>query len=328
MTQAQDRIASFNYLEASKQSSLYRNGQVSLRRDPDGNDSEISGLDLTEVALSVRDSRALPNRPTIDRQGFELLHAPLADPDFDFFDAEKIARKHYLEVGEVVAKAVGASYAVAFDHNVRWAVGKEQKRRLQGGQEVQAPIKLAHGDYTLTSGPERLQQLAKPPSGNDTLRGILAEGASILDPQHVEEAVRGDRRFAIINLWRNIAAEPVQSHPLAVCDAESVDPKDLVVFELHYQDRIGENYFIKYSDQHRWHYYPEMTRDEPLLIKQWDSAGAVAQSKGQVGDGDRDDAISTFSIHSAFEDPQTPDDAPARCSIEVRCVVMYDAHVG
>ena len=51
-------------------------------------------------------------------------------------------------------------------------------------------------------------------------------------------------------------------------------PDDLVVFEIHYADRIGENYFAKHADAHRWYFYPALTRDEALLIKQWDSAEA------------------------------------------------------
>ena len=103
--------------------------------------------------------------------------------------------------------------------------------------------------------------------------------------------------------------------------------EDLVVFELHYPNRIGENYFAKYAPRHEMYYYPEMTRDEALLIKQWDSAGPLARSSGRVGDGaaddDDDQAPCTFSFHSAFVDHDTPPDAPDRWSIEVRCMVIY-----
>ncbi|MEO1228735.1 MAG: CmcJ/NvfI family oxidoreductase [Myxococcota bacterium] len=324
MNTPRQRIARFNYLAAEVQSSLFRNGQVGLTRNPDGSDSDLHGLDLVEVELTVQDARVEPEAPMLDQRGFELLEQPLERPDFDFMDADAIARAHYPEVEAVVRDAVGASYAVAFDHNLRWAGGKKEKLRLDRGQEVQAPIQLTHGDYTLTSAPERLRQLSKPPSGNDTLRDILEDGRSALDPAHAAQAIRGERRFAIVNLWRNIAPEPVQSHPLGVCDAESVDPSDLVVFEIKYQDRIGENYFIKHAEGHRWYFYPHMTRDEPLLIKQWDSAGALARSQGEAGDGRLEGASSTFSIHSAFEDPETPAGAPDRRSLEVRCVVMWD----
>jgi len=145
----------------------------------------------------------------------------------------------------------------------------------------------------------------------------------LLDPAEVEQAIGEHGRFAIINVWRNIAEEPVATHALALCDAQTVTPADLSVFELHYADRVGENYFSKQALGHEWYYYPAMTRDEALLIKQWDSAGPLAQSKGQRPDRDDPQAPCTFSFHSSFEEASPPPNAPARWSIEVRCVVMY-----
>lgn len=175
----------------------------------------------------------------------------------------------------------------------------------------------------MTSAPQRLRDLANPPSANDTLHSILDEGQTLLEPKMVERALDAHGRFAIINLWRNIAKEPVATHPLALCDAQSVFPQDLVVFEIHYQDRVGENYFAKHSPRHQWYYYPELTRDEALLIKQWDSAGEMARSHGSRADADGDQSSCTFSFHSAFADPTTRTDAPERWSIEVRCVALY-----
>ncbi len=48
-----------------------------------------------------------------------------------------------------------------------------------------------------------------------------------------------------------------------------------------------------------------------------------AQSKGQKPDSTDPHAPCTFSFHTSFDDASTPPDAPARWSIEVRCVVMY-----
>ena len=111
---------------------------------------------------------------------------------------------------------------------------------------------------------------------------------------------------------------------MALCDATSVHPEHLVVFEIHYHDRIGENYFAKHADGHQWYFYPALTRDEALLIKQWDSVGELARSNGAKADAARPEAPCTFSFHSAFEDPTTAPDAPDRWSIEVRCVALYD----
>lgn len=318
------RTGSFNYLRSSVQSSLYRNGRVLTRRDRDGSDAAWEGVDLEARPMPVRDARGpeAAKRPALARNGFEMLARPLGNPDLDFLDHEHVVRRYYPQCAEIVREATGASFAAAFDHNVRSAAGKTGRRRIRGGQQVQGPARVVHGDYTLTSAPQRLRDLARPATGNDTLRTVLAEGDSLLDPAEVDHALTAGR-FAIINVWRNIAHEPVAAHPLALCDAESVRPEDLVVFEIHYQDRIGENYFAKPADGHRWCFYPRLTRDEVLLITQWDSAGALARSDGARGDGGGGDGPCTFSFHSAFDDPATPPDAPDRWSIEVRCAVLF-----
>jgi hypothetical protein len=59
------------------------------------------------------------------------------------------------------------------------------------------------------------------------------------------------------------------------------------------------------------------------MIKQWDSAGTLAQTDGALSDDSDSSAPCTFSFHSAFEDPASPPDAPDRWSIEVRCMVIY-----
>ena len=187
---------------------------------------------------------------------------------------------------------------------------------------MQPPIHLVHGDYTLTSAPQRLRDLGKAPTLNDTYRIALAEGEALLDEAEVEHALEAGR-FTIINLWRNIGQEPAATHPLALCDATSVHPDDLAVFEIHYVDRVGENYFAKRADGHRWYFYPALTPDETLPIKQWDSAGGLAPSKGMNADAASPDMPCTFSFHTAFEDPSTAPNAPERWSIGVRCIALY-----
>ena len=319
------RIGSFSYLTAAVGHSLYRNGKVLTRRDRDGSDAGWDGVDLESRPMPVHDARRLEaaERRTLARNGFEVLARPLASPSFDFFDHDQVVLAYYPHCAEIVREASGASFVAAFDHNIRSAAGKQSKRRIEGGQQVQGPAHVVHGDYTLTSAPQRLRDLAKPAGANDTLRTLLADGESLLDMAVVERALAAGR-FAIINLWRNIAPEPVATHPLALCDAASVRPEHLVVFEIHYGDRIGENYFAKHSDEHQWYFYPALTGDEALLIKQWDSVGELARSNGANADAVSPDGPCTFSFHSAFEDPTTPPDAPERWSMEVRCVALYD----
>lgn len=320
-----DRMGRFSYLIDSVEHSLYRNGKVLTRRDKDGSDDQWLGVDLERLEVPVHDARAMTGseRRTLLANGFEMLTQPMANPDIDFLDHDQVVRGYYPQCAEIVKAASGASVVASFDHNIRSATGKKSKQRIEGGQQVQPPAHVVHGDYTLTSAPDRLRYLAKPPGSNDTYASELAEGETLLDADQVERAIDSGR-FAIINLWRNIAQEPVATHPLAFCDAATVHPDDLVVFEIHYGDRIGENYFAKHSDDHRWYFYPELSRDEAVLIKQWDSAGPLARTKGADADMAKPGDPCTFSFHSAFKDPMTPPDAPDRWSIEVRCAVLYD----
>lgn len=318
-------IGSFNYLENAVASSLYRNGKVLTRRDPDGSDGGTQGVDLEKRSMTVLNAREMApgHERTAAANGFELLQRPLDNDALDFFDHQQVVTDYYPQCAAIVAGATGAK-AYAFDHNVRSATGKKSQRRIEGGQQVQGPAHVVHGDYTLYSAPQRLRDLARPPGGNDTLASILAPDTALLTQAAVEGCLAPGGRFAIINVWRNITDEPVATHPIALCDGQSVNPEDLVVFEIHYQDRIGENYFAKHADAHDWYYYPGMTRDEALLIKQWDSAGNLARTDGAAADRADQGAPCTFSFHSAFEDPATPPDAPDRWSIEVRCIVVYD----
>lgn len=318
------QMRSFNYLAASTEPSLYRNGRVLTRRDRDGSDSGTQGLVIERVSVPVFDARHSDSTCTLQRNGFEQRARPLRDPKLDFLRHEPVVQHYYPECAELVREATGAAHVFPFDHNVRSAVGKGRRTRIEGGQEVQPPAQIVHGDYTLTSAPQRLRDLASPPGANDTLREFLPAGASLIPPLRVEGALSGGARFAIINVWRNIADTPVAVYPLAMCDAQTVDPSDLVVFEIHYGDRVGENYFARSAARHRWYFYPALTRDEVVLIKQWDSAGPLARSKGERSDASNADTPCTFSFHSAFVDPEAPADAPDRWSIEVRCMVIYE----
>lgn len=320
-----ERTGELTYLAASTQGSLLRNGKVFTRRDNSGSDNKWVGVDFDKRRMPVSDARSFngSQRHTLDPNGFELLDRPLANLDVDFMNNDSVVRSYYPHCADIIQKACGARHVVAFDHNVRSVLGSQNKRRIEGGQQVQPPLHMVHGDYTMTSAPQRLRDLTRPPTNNDTYTTTLSDGETLLDEADVEAALESGR-FAIINLWRNIAAEPVVTQPLALCDAALVSPQDLVVFEIHYEDRIGENYYAKHSDDHKWFFFPEMTRDEALLIKQWDSHGELAVSEGVRADSARPDGASTFSFHSAFADPSTAEDAADRWSIEVRCMALFD----
>jgi hypothetical protein len=98
--------------------------------------------------------------------------------------------------------------------------------------------------------------------------------------------------------------------PLAMCDAASVAPGDLVASDLIYPDRRGETYQVRFNTAQRWYWLPQMMTDEALLLKCYDS----------VRDG-----RARFSPHTAFVDPTAPADATPRQSIEIRALLFSAA---
>ena len=114
-------------------------------------------------------------------------------------------------------------------------------------------------------------------------------------------------RYAEINVWRPIRG-PLLRSPLALCDAQTLSQENLLGSDLRYPDRTGETYAVTYNPDQRWYYFPKMETDEVVLIRCFDSARSGA---------------ARFSAHGAFDDPQTPEGAPPRESIECRLLVFF-----
>lgn len=292
-------------------------GKVKTHRDGSGTDGAYIGCDFVRRDVPVTNGRGM--NFTLDENAFAFVTDPI--DHIEYFNEEEILHKYYPKCCDLVKRMTGASKVVAFDHNLRSKRLSDASKTINGGNAVQGPAFVVHNDYTVTSAPRRLRQLAAPTKFNDTLRPLLGE-KSLLNPDELDSLMK--KRWAIVNVWRNIKSTPVQSMPLGLCDSNTVATDDIIVFEIHYADRIGENYFAGGSPNHKWYYFPEATRDEAILIKQWDSFGEQF-AENSVPDSQRVPA--TFSFHSAFQDPASPADADDRESLEVRTIVFFDSPV-
>jgi hypothetical protein len=228
----------------------------------------------------IHDARDAAGFLDLNRNGFELWHAPSSVRDF--LDEEQVEGRYVPELVELALRATGADTAHVFDTLLRRREPGRPPMTLGGRRGLLAgPAGRVHVDYTEASGARRY--------------GKVLQGRP--EP----------RRFAIVNVWRSIGSAPVLDTPLAVCDARSVRPEDLVATELRYPDRTGEISLVRYRPEHRWSYVSEMRRDEVLLFKQYDSDRGVAR----------------FVPHAAFDHPAVPADAPPRQSIEARVLVTF-----
>ena len=230
-------------------------------------------------SVLIRNAR-LEEEPSLDRQGFRLVHQQTAIRDF--YDREEVEKVYYPEIEVLLKGATGAEKVVVFDHQVR-----NIELSKQGERNAREYLRMVHNDYTAKSGPRRVRDHLPAAEAQERLR----------------------HRFAEINVWRPIRG-PVESTPLAVCDAQSIDSKDFVPADLVYRDKVGEVYRFTYNVRHRWSYFPRLERDEVILLKCYDS---------------KEDGRARFTAHSAFDDPTSLPDAAPRESIEVRALVFWPA---
>jgi hypothetical protein len=201
-----------------------------------------------------------------------------------FLNDDEIKGEYYPESIDLIKRVTGATKVVVFDHTVR------RRRPGEAGNDPQKrqPVSAAHVDQTPAAATARVHRHLSPTEAPSFLR----------------------RRFQIINLWRPISHAAVD-WPLAVCDFRSVDfEKDLVPVALIYPDREGETFGVKYNPNHQWKYLKGMTPEEYILIKCSDSI--------------QDGSVARLTPHSAFQDPNTPEGALPRESIELRALVFYD----
>jgi hypothetical protein len=227
--------------------------------------------------VTMHDGRRLADRFTLDSDGFRFVRHTTAMRDF--FDAEEIARVYYPEVEALIKAETGASRVVVFDHTLRTA-----DDAFREANKLREAVHRVHNDYTEWSGPQRVRDLL---------------------PNEAEELLR--HRFAIVQAWRPIRY-PVETDPLAICDARSVSPEDFVISERRYPNRVGQTYALTYNPAHRWYWFPRMRRDEALVFKVYDSMK---------------DGRARWTAHTAFKDPTAPQNARPRESIEIRTLAFF-----
>ena len=127
----------------------------------------------------------------LERHGFRFVRHDTKVTDF--FDEAEVRRAYYAEMEKLVKAESGASRVVVFDHTLR--TGDDAMREQLKIREV---VPRVHNDYTEWSAPQRVRDIV---------------------PDEAEALLK--RRFAIVQVWRPIR-HPVESFPLAICDARSV----------------------------------------------------------------------------------------------------------
>ncbi|TKA32081.1 hypothetical protein B0A50_01328 [Salinomyces thailandicus] len=274
-------------------------------------DGPGSSFKMADYDRTLHNIRGRENEFTTDNSGFTVYNAPAKEKVFT--DDTAVREGYYGEVQDMLkSKIPGVKKVVIFDHTIR--------RRIKGSPRQ--PVQQVHVDQTPNAAAVRVRRH--------------------LPSDEAEELLKG--RYQIINVWRPIE-NPASDFPLAVVDWRSTKPTDFIPVDLMYPQRPdsamddddrgkekfpdpatwsstegyearGETLGVSANEGHRFHYMKDMTPDEVMLLKCYDSWGE-GEPMGKQG-------LAVRTPHTAFVDKNTPSDAPGRQSIEVRCLVFYE----
>lgn len=300
---------SFKYIDPSS----YVESDVPFVKPWSKVDGPGTSFKLIDRKRFVEDLRGQEPKFSVDTSGFAVYKHPAQEKDFT--DDRKVREGYYAEVEAVLRKKLpGVKKVVIFDHTIR--------RRDKASPRQ--PVQQVHVDQTPRAAEVRVRRHLPQEEAEDLLKG----------------------RYQIINVWRPIQ-NPASDFPLAVIDWRTTYPSDFVKVDLLYPKRgttngvqddddrgkeappdptsvfstagyevKGETYAVAPNDRHKFFYQKDMTPDEVMFVKCFDSFSQVNPG-GKPG-------LADCTPHTAFVDPQTPPDAPGRQSIEVRCLVFYD----
>ena len=146
------------------------------------------------------------------------------------------------------------------------------------------PAERAHVDYTKNSGLIRAKQILK-------------------------NNFPGFHKYRVmqLNVWRPLCSK-VQSSPLAIADASTIEQNDLIETDQIFPDRVGEIYHLAYEKKQQWYWASEMQSDEALIFKGWDSHNSQKTIR--------------FTPHTSFNIPNQNINKHPRESIEARVFVV------
>jgi hypothetical protein len=233
-------------------------------------------------------ANARPLTTDLDREGFVLVQHASSIADFgEIEETADIDQRYVTEMTDLLAEVTGAQKVFL----------------LGGGKKRYGETATAKLSPLLNAKPARYPHADNTDASSAELIALIGMFVDDID-------LDAYSRHAMYNAWRAVSSPP-QDIPLAVCDARSVQPEDEVTIRAVSLERSGEithdTTGYRYNPRHRWHYYPDMTRDEVLVFKAHDT------------DPDRSRRVP----HTAFADPSCPAGVATRASVEVRALALY-----
>ena len=250
------------------------------------------------VDVDIHDGRAEPP-PGWAVCGFELVEHPSAVTDWR--DDAQVESVHYGEIEALARDLTGCDAALVSDHVTRTASDDKRPRD-------QAPVRLVHSDFAAD-----YEDVVRYSYRDVKGRGARTLARSGMTSEKVESA----RRVVMMQFWRNVGP-PKMDLPMAFCDGRTVQPAETRPF-LYTGYVAGGRSFNALAvvaparpDAHRWSTFPEMSADEVIAFRTYDTDLVAANT-------------TWFTPHSAFPDPDVEPGRPPRTSVELRVMCLFFA---
>lgn len=245
---------------------------------------ERDNLVLETHEVDIYDARSLPEAPSLEASGFTLV--PHATAVSDFTDSDNAQAVYRREIEAMILELTGAEKVIVMNSVLRWSERAGDKSAFVNSH----PARFVHVDYS---------------------RKSFEEFASLQIVESGCPESLSNRRFVAYNIWR-VLTPPPQDVPLALCDARTASPADVTIGDAvidapDQPERRFESSLYHAGSRHRWFWYSDMNPDEALVFKAFDS------------DLDRVQGCP----HSAFDNPDCPQDMPPRASAEIRAFAFY-----
>lgn len=255
---------------------------------------QINLSEYRSEKVLVRDARPMGDQASLERVGFTLRKHSSAVSSFE--DPEQVNRIYLSEMMALVRDVTGANRVIPFAWMMRSSTPSNDS-------DAQPPANDVHVDHT----PDFSECMAR--------RALTWMG----------EPDASYRRFILINTWRAYKGAP-QDWPLGLCDPASVADDEGVRYPILMVDRLPKEEEIpevlpgdpskpefpeisafEYRPEHRWYFFSNLSPDEVLLFKNYDS-----------------DRTGAWRVpHAGFSDPRCTPDGPRR-SIEVRFLAFFE----
>jgi hypothetical protein len=249
--------------------------------------------------LEVHDARLLPQGANIlspNSMGFTMV--PHVSSIKDWSNKESLVSTYYDEVFAVLRELTGAEHIFAAQAHISRPSECEPSHHVHN--DVTRNLKEAYLCALSGEEPDRSSWIGEE---KDIMMFVKhGEAVAQMKAAGLTSEQLAGRRILMLNTWRNTSDEPVRRYPFAVADQRTIKSGDGCGGSL---GRLG----VRRREGQQFYYYPGMTSEEMLVFLNYDS----------------DAKEHAPCVHSAFEDVNTPADAPPRHSIELRCILVMPA---